>query len=340
MRRALLQWLVCPDCHGRLTLSPGAEADDEIASGSLECGQCRRSYAIERGIPRFVDATNYTSNFGFQWNRFARTQLDSANGTTISRDRFIAQTGWTADTLRDHLVLDCGCGSGRFAEIALSLGATVVAVDYSTAVDACRENLGHHSRLHLIQGDLYRLPFAEGTFDAVYSLGVLQHTPDVARAFASVARQARPGGSIVVDVYPRTWKDWLHPRTWLRPMTVRMPHDRLFASVERSVPTLLKISQAVGRVPVIGRVLKRAVPVANYTGVYPLTDAQLREWAVLDTFDWLGPRYDTPQTAETLRAWAAGADLEEVAVFQAYHLTARGRRRAAVPDADRDASRN
>ena len=60
----------------------------EVISGSLTCAPCRLAYPIARGIPRFVDASNYTSNFGFQWNRFARTQLDSANGTTISRDRF------------------------------------------------------------------------------------------------------------------------------------------------------------------------------------------------------------------------------------------------------------
>lgn len=340
MRRALLQWLVCPDCRGGLRLTAEGWRDGEIETGSLACGGCRRSYPIERGIPRFVDAANYTSNFGFQWNRFARTQLDSANGTTISRDRFLAQTGWRDDALRERLVLDCGCGSGRFAEIALSLGATLVAVDYSTAVDACRENLGHHPGLHPVQADLYRLPFADGTFDAVYSLGVLQHTPDVARAFVSVARQARPGGQVIVDVYPGGWKDRLHPRTLLRLVTVHVPHARLFAIVERTAPALLRISQAVGRVPLAGRVLQRAVPVANYTGVYPLNDDQLREWAILDTFDWLGPKYDAPQTADTLRAWASAAGLEEVSVFHARHLTARGTRPLAAPGADPDAPRD
>lgn len=340
MNRALLQWLVCPGCRGRLTLSADSLREDEVISGSLTCAPCRLTYPIARGIPRFVDASNYTSNFGFQWNRFARTQLDSANGTTISRDRFTAQTGWRDRALRGRLVLDCGCGSGRFAEIALSLGATLVAIDYSTAVDACRENLGHDPNLHLVQADLYRLPFADGTFDAVYSLGVLQHTPDVERAFTSVARQVRPGGAIVVDIYPRSWKDWLHPRTVLRPLTVRVPHDRLFAMIERTAPALLRISQAIGRVPVAGPVLQRAVPVANYTGVYPLNESQLREWAVLDTFDWLGPKYDTPQTADALRAWARQAGLDDVSVFQARHLTVRGTRHGAAEDAKPDASRH
>ena len=57
-------------------------------------------------------------------------------------------------------VLDAGCGAGRFAEIALSSGANVVALDYSSAVNACYLNLKEHSNLHVVQGDIYALPFA------------------------------------------------------------------------------------------------------------------------------------------------------------------------------------
>jgi ubiquinone/menaquinone biosynthesis C-methylase UbiE len=92
-------------------------------------------------------------------------------------------------------VLDVGCGSGRFAEVALSSGAHVVALDYSSAVDACYTNLRHHENLHVIQGDIYSLPFAPSTFSFVYSLGVLQHTPDVAKAFATLPPIVSGGGA-------------------------------------------------------------------------------------------------------------------------------------------------
>src|SRR5262249_21242944 len=48
-----------------------------------------------------------------QWNRFARTQLDSANGTTESRDTFVEKTGWALADLKGVRVLDAGCGMGR-----------------------------------------------------------------------------------------------------------------------------------------------------------------------------------------------------------------------------------
>ena len=63
---------------------------------------------------------------------------------------------------------------------------------------------------------------------------------------------------------------------------------------------------------------------ANYAGVYPLTPQQIKEWALLDTFDMLAPQYDQPQTAATVRKWLEDARLSAIEVFQAGHLVARG----------------
>jgi SAM-dependent methyltransferase len=320
MNPELLRILRCPACGSELHL----EGD------TVSCTACAAQYPIVDGIPRFVEPENYASNFGFQWNRFRRTQLDSTTGVPISRDRFLAQTGWTEETLRGKRVLDAGCGAGRFAEIALSLGAEVVAIDYSSAVDAASKNLQPHPRLHIVQADIYRLPFAPESFDFVYSLGVLQHTPDVHRAVLSLIPMIARGGGLTVDLYFRRRSSWFEPKYWLRPITTRMPQQTLFAVVERATPPLLAISRAVSRVPLIGRVLRRLVPVANYEGIFPLTPTQLREWAVLDTFDWFGPRFDQPQTAETLQRWLIGAGLEHVQVARIHHLTGRGSKPAGT----------
>jgi SAM-dependent methyltransferase len=309
----LAEILRCPSCRGPLSASEEA----------LTCPACAADYPIVDSIPRFVGAENYASNFGFQWNHFSATQLDSSTGVPISRERFLRQTGWDENALRGKLVLDAGCGAGRFAEVALSLGAEVVAIDYSSAVDAARRNLQPHPRLQLAQADIYRLPFAPGTFDFVYSLGVLQHTPDVKRATQAVIGMVKPGGGVTVDLYLRRWTNVLEPKYWFRPITTRLKQERLFSAIEKAVPFLLAISNAVGRLPG-GRHAKKLVPVANYRGVYPLDDRQLREWAVLDTFDWFGPRFDQPQDAATLRQWLTEAGLEQIDVHHTYHLTGRG----------------
>ena len=327
MKLNLLDILRCPRCGGSLR-ALNAAAGSDIVDGALRCTACAAEYPVRNAVPRFVDAGNYAETFGFQWNRFARTQLDSVTGTTITRDRFLASTGWTASDVAGRRVLDVGCGAGRFTEVALSLGAEVVAVDYSSAVDACWANNGASGRVDVLQADVYHLPFEPGTFERIYCLGVLQHTPDVKAAFDALVRMLAPGGRLVVDLYERTPLNWLASRHWVRPFTKRMSRPGLLRLVETAVPLLLPLSTLVGRVPGPGRKLRALVPVSNYEGVLPLDERQLREWAILDTFDMLSPAYDQPQSAATLSAWFAAAGLEQVEIFRHGHLIGRGRRPA------------
>lgn len=326
MKQEFLELLRCPQCGGRFELTSPRLDGNEIESGILECdGVTRHTFPIARAIPRFAPPENYANNFGFQWNKFKETQLDSHSGTSISRDRFFHSTRWTPSDLKGKRVLDAGCGAGRFTEIALGCGAEVIALDYSSAVDACWLNNRTKGRLHCVQGDIYHLPFAPAAFDYVYCLGVLQHTPDVEAAFLSLVRAVARGGRIAVDVYQRTWLNVLSGRELLRPITKRMDRMRLFNLVEKFlVPLLLPVSVLIGRTPVIGRKLRRLVPVSNYDGVFPLSPAQLREWAILDTYDMLAPQYDNPQTRTTLTEWFERAGLRDVEVFNAGHLAGRG----------------
>lgn len=326
MKRELLDILRCPQCGGKFDLRAPQFGADEIESGSLACSgtECH-AFPITGSIPRFVPAENYAANFGFQWNRFRQTQLDSYSGTHISRDRFFASTGWDPKQMAGKRVLDAGCGAGRFAEIALASGANVVALDYSTAVDACWLNNREKGTIHCVQGDIYHLPFAPGSFDYVYCLGVLQHTPDVKKAFLALVAAPRNGGKLAVDVYPRSWQSIVSGKDLLRPITKRMDRMRLFSVVEKLlVPLLLPVSLLVGRAPLIGRKIRRLIPVSNYQGVFPLNPNQLREWAVLDTYDMLAPTYDNPQTPATLREWLTKARLKDIEVEDVGHLVGRG----------------
>jgi SAM-dependent methyltransferase len=325
MHLDLLEILRCPDCRGSLKLQD-ASADLEIETGLLRCSACFTVYPIIDGIVRFTASENYASGFGWQWNRFPRTQLDSHSGVPISYNRFYAQSGWHPDELTGKRVLDIGCGAGRFAEVSLSAGARVVAVDYSSAVDACRANLKGTARLDVIQADMYKLPFADCVFDYIYSFGVIQHTPDPARGFQLMIAPLKTGGRIAVDVYPLSWMTFLWPKYWLRPITKRLRRERLFRLVERLVPILLPISRLLGRIPRLGRKLRWIVAVANYEGIHPLNEQQIREWAVLDTFDMLSPTHDHPQTAATLHKWIADAALRDGEVVKEGHLVARGRK--------------
>jgi SAM-dependent methyltransferase len=303
MHKRFLEDLRCPETGEALELNILTEGKGgDVLSGQLVAKKSGQSYDIQNGIPRFVPLENYAASFGMQWNKFSDTQLDSVNGSKISEERFFGQTQWPRK-MKGQKILEAGCGMGRFSQIALSTGADLYSLDYSTAVDAARKNMKAHPNHCLVQASIYEMPFERESFDKIFCFGVLQHTPDVAKTFASLVPYLKPGGELVVDVYAAP-VSWFHPRQIFRPVTKRMNRDRLYKMVKAVAPPLMKMSNVVAAIPKAGDVFRHAVPIANYTGRYPaLSKDQLLEWAVLDTFDWLSPEYEQPQRAATVRRW-------------------------------------
>jgi 2-polyprenyl-6-hydroxyphenyl methylase / 3-demethylubiquinone-9 3-methyltransferase len=103
-------------------------------------------------------------------------------------------------------VLDAGCGGGLVARELAAAGAEVVGIDRSLgSLGVARRAAGHFSPA---QGRLERLPFADGSFDAVVAADVLEHLPDLPAAVAELARVLAAGGSLVFDTVNRTPWSW------------------------------------------------------------------------------------------------------------------------------------
>jgi SAM-dependent methyltransferase len=94
-------------------------------------------------------------------------------------------------------VLDVGCGTG-YTLTRLPPWARGVGLDRSSHALGLAASRG--LRAQLVQGDMGRLPFAAGSFDAVLALDVLEHLQDDHGAAAEVARVLRPGGVALVTV--------------------------------------------------------------------------------------------------------------------------------------------
>ena len=297
-----------------------------VVSGALITPNRSISFPIINYIPRFVNLSNYADNFGMQWNLFSKTQIDSFSGFNVSEQRFYSATNWSKSELSGKWILDIGCGAGRFAEIALNAGANVVALDYSNSVDACYTNLLKHENLHLVQADIYSLPFQAGTFDYVYSLGVLQHTPDVKLSFQCLLPVLKSGGKLCVDFYEKSWKSRLLPKYWIRPVSKHIPKTLLLNVLKVLVPPLLFISKTISLIPFVGKYLKRLIPVANHFDGIPLNKQQLLEWSLLDTFDWFSPAHDNPQSANTVLNWFKDSNFENIEILKAGHLVGRGKK--------------
>lgn len=303
MHLTLLDVLGCPRCHGALSCVPETHSSQsDIETGALRCAACSASYPITAGIPRFVPDDVYASSFGYQWNRFRTEQLDSVNGTTLSRDRVYGETGWSTEWMRGKWILDAGCGAGRFLDVVSDTGAEVVGLDISRAIDAARENLGTRPRVHFVQASVYEMPFRDGVFDGVYCIGVIQHTPDPLASVRALPRVLKQGGRIAYTIYEKRRFTRLYSKYLVRPLTTKLPQRMLLGAIRGTMPVLFPLTEVAFRIPVLGRAMRFAIPVANYVGERQLGLRQRYAWAVLDTFDMLAPRYDQPQTEDGVRS--------------------------------------
>lgn len=233
MRPEHLSYLRCPRTGTELTLHATEMDVDRVRTGMLRAAKDGHEYPIIDYIPRFVGSENYAASFGYQWLLHRETQLDDHSGTELSRRRFFEESRWPTK-LEDEVVLEAGCGAGRFTAHAASTGALVVSFDFSRAVEANYRSNGALPNVLIVQADIYNMPFAPGSFDRVYCFGVIQHTPDPAAAFRALTRMPKPGGQLAIDVYKRRPWTYLHvTKYWVRPLTKRMQPERLYDAVVR-----------------------------------------------------------------------------------------------------------
>ena len=262
---------------------------------------------VVNDIPRFCEDENYTENFGFQWNRFAETQVaQAATIADFSEQRLFSSTKWKPDELAGLDILEVGSGAGRFSRPILQrTKGNLYSVDYSNAVEANLKNNGTIApeRFHLFQASVYEMPFPDNSFDKTFCLGVLQHTPDLEASVRALVAKTKPGGEIVVDFYPiRGWWTKIHAKYLLRPFTRRMDNARLLGLIEANIDWLIGAYRFLERIKM--QPMTRFLPIVDIRGTFPagLSATQVREWAILDTFDMYSPDFDSPQRIETVAA--------------------------------------
>jgi hypothetical protein len=74
------------------------------------------------------------------------------------------------------------------------------------------------------------------------------------------------------------------------------------------MPIVFPLTEVLFRIPLLGRLFRFAIPVANYVDA-PLSLRQRYRWALLDTYDMLAPRYDQPQREAEVRRWLSDAGI-------------------------------
>ena len=253
-------------------------------------------------MPDLADQSRTKATYGLQWNTFRILRPEEDRATFFNRVRP------SPEELRDALVLDAGCGMGRYVRVAVEAGARVVGLDLSAAVEAARELNPDRSRAWFLRGDLLRPPFAADAFDLIYSLGVLDHTPDPRSAFLELAKLLKPGGRIVIWVYRKE-----------RPAVERLIDLHRAVSTRLPLGVLLRLSRWTA--PIGGlkrrmmasphRLVERSGVALNLLtlGVSMHPDPEVR---VCDTLDWYAPKLMSRHTSEEVAGWFAEAGLIDV----------------------------
>ena len=240
-----------------------------------------------------IDQSRTKSAYSLQWNRFRILRPEEDRATFRNR------TGLTGADLAGSLVLDAGCGMGRYLRIAAEAGAQG---------RRARPEPGRRGRARLtadlpgvavVRGDLLRPPFAPGSFDHIYALGVLDHTPDPRAAFLELARLLKPGGRIAIWVYPRERPalEWIIRAH--RAVSTRLPLGVLMAASRGMAPVGgLKRRLMASTNPLVARagVLLNLMTI----GVSMHPDPEVR---VCDTLDWYAPRYLSRHTRDEVLDW-------------------------------------
>lgn len=322
MKLYLLAFLACPECgkdvrYDRLKDYP--REDEEIETGSLHCVSCKHEYPIVDGVPRMFPGGEHSErvkrtrqSFGWEWERYP------GDSRELDRDVFLEETQIPLDGWTDSVVLDGGCGMGRYAKVALALGADVIAFDLSDAVLRLIPTARRNRHLHLVQGDLLKPPFKPGVFDIVYSQGVIHHTADTRKAFDSLSTLVKVSGLLSVWVYgtPGSWGSFsTNPlrsgRKWLRFV---LPLVWIIVWIRQILSDLLRVVTTRLPVPFLYAL---CFPLA-FLGYFPLikylTFSVERGFMVrvIENFDWLAPPYQTKHTKEEVAKWYEEANCDIV----------------------------
>ncbi len=215
-----------------------AQVEIDIISGVLACDACRIYYPIYNGIPRMLvyptrvaqlhaqeNRTWLTThlagfdlpqripppgeqevlrNFSTEWVGYRWT---GASYWSLTPDMVLRckryELGLYRRNIKHRLVLEVGIGIGGTADaLSRAESCELVGMDLGYAVDQAQYYFGQNPLLHLVQASVFAPPFRPGSFDVVYSHGVLHHTYSTRAAFTQIARLPKQAnGMLYVWVY-------------------------------------------------------------------------------------------------------------------------------------------
>ncbi len=335
MKSRLIEYLACPHCQSGLACEIHLEdrqfAWTEIWTGLLRCQSCGREYPIVDGVPRLFLAErlpeavrNTIDGFGWEWQTFNYQIQDTYMTSQTHFLDFIHPI--TADFFSGKVVLDAGCGMGRFLKLGAEWGSQeIIGVDLSRSVEAAYRNTRHLPNAHVIQADIMALPLAI-RFDYIFSVGVVMCLHNPKEGFTALSQLLRPGGTISVWVYAQE-NNWVVARV-LTPfrelITSRLPRRVLYwLSYVLALPLFAltrTVYKPVNERPKL-RGLRRLLPYNDY--LYYSSRLSLPSLASV-VFDHLVPQLVEYISRAELESWFQDGNLTKISITPRNNMSWRG----------------
>jgi len=318
MKKRILNYLRCPKCNDALSLTIFEDKGEEIVEGMLLC-QKHSIFPIIDSIPRLLPGVlkyypdfnkkyeekikqyfkedsgelnvfkkNFLQTqrrFEFQWLKWGDQNVIFGHTKEEDTRRILQMLprGMTPKNLEGKLILDAGCGHGRYSEIFGEMGAEVIAFDLGNGVEVARKRTKHLDNVHVVQGNIMELPFTKNTFDFIWSFGVIHHTPDTRMAFKKLAGAVKQDGYMSIWVYPKESSVWELSQKLIRGITTNL-HPRILYGL-----------------------CYMAVPLLYFVKTYSNTNPKRNTWkqCAQVIYDWYSPKYQTHHTEEEISQWYA-----------------------------------
>jgi SAM-dependent methyltransferase len=216
--------------------------------------------------------------------------------------------------LQGALVLDAGCGNGRFSRACAAYGSRVIGVDLSRSVLAARANTADFPNVSIVQGSISDLPFPPASFDQVFCIGVIHHLPDPRAGFLALARLLKPGGKISIWVYAQEGNELVarYFEPFRKHVSSRLPWGLTKAlSMLAAVVLWLLVTCLYRPARALWPALYRKLPMHEYLWyIYSLGFYTLYHTA----FDKMSPELCAFIGEDELREWFGTAGLIEVVI--------------------------
>lgn len=204
---ALGDLITCQKDSGSLLLEDAPESEAQIAGGSLRCTTCSAKYRIEQGLLDLLAHQKPLDNISAKERAARNSEAETYDNRFegFRNDTEIPSTLERLGDLSESIVLELGCGTGRFTTRLLKTAKQVIALDFSRqSLLILGDRIEDASNIGLVLADATQIRLAPGAFDLALSTQVFDHiSTQVQRScfLSAVSEALRREGIFVCTAY-------------------------------------------------------------------------------------------------------------------------------------------